>query len=403
MLVGIDDTDSTRGMCTTYLAALLCRRLDAVGLPSLVRLNPNIPYKTRGNAALAFETSAEDAKEVVLSYVKERSVFDDERTNPGVAFLEAGSPPKILGDFYRRAVSELVTVDEALEAAGAAGAECHMFKNGRGVIGALAAIGFGGDATYEAIAYRSPDNWGAPRGIDPQSVYDMDRRLFPRVFDNLSPGGRRILITPKGRDPIFCGIRGVSSEVVESAWEMVRPLEPIELVQVFRTNQATDAHLRRKKVSEIRPYDCVTLDGTVTSAPRTLRGGHVVFTVSDQTGSIDCAVYRQGGTFRKAAAALEVGDEVEASGGIGKYPGTLNLEKMVVKSAAEGLKADVPACCGKNMTSAGKGKGYKCKKCGRKLSQKEVKVIHTARGVFEGTYDAPPGSRRHISKPAFLA
>lgn len=59
MIIGIDDTDSNDGMCTTYLGALLLDELQAYGtletLPLLIRLNPTIPYKTRGNAAVALK------------------------------------------------------------------------------------------------------------------------------------------------------------------------------------------------------------------------------------------------------------------------------------------------------------------------------------------------------------
>src|SRR2546426_8046037 len=54
--IGIDDTDSLQGMCTTFLATEIVRDLtrdyDLVGFPRLVRLNPNIPWKTRGNGAV---------------------------------------------------------------------------------------------------------------------------------------------------------------------------------------------------------------------------------------------------------------------------------------------------------------------------------------------------------------
>src|SRR5207245_5921974 len=54
--LGVDDTERLRRMCTTFLAAELVRDLtrdfDLVGDPRLVRLNPNIPWKTRGNAAV---------------------------------------------------------------------------------------------------------------------------------------------------------------------------------------------------------------------------------------------------------------------------------------------------------------------------------------------------------------
>ncbi|MEM3342058.1 MAG: DUF1743 domain-containing protein, partial [Thermoplasmata archaeon] len=47
-------------MCTTFLASCILFRLASAGYtlanyPALVRLNPNIPYRTRGNAALCFE------------------------------------------------------------------------------------------------------------------------------------------------------------------------------------------------------------------------------------------------------------------------------------------------------------------------------------------------------------
>ena len=61
MFIGIDDTDSPAGMCTTYLGAVLVRRLKSAGLTiretRLVRLNPNAPFKTRGNAAICIEAS----------------------------------------------------------------------------------------------------------------------------------------------------------------------------------------------------------------------------------------------------------------------------------------------------------------------------------------------------------
>src|SRR5206468_7245663 len=54
--IGVDDTDSLRGMCTTFLATEIIRELteefDLIGFPRLVRLNPNVPWKTRGNGAI---------------------------------------------------------------------------------------------------------------------------------------------------------------------------------------------------------------------------------------------------------------------------------------------------------------------------------------------------------------
>ena len=55
--VGIDDTDSLDGGCTTWVASRVIEALlsdyDLIGAPRLVRLNPNVPWKTRGNGAVA--------------------------------------------------------------------------------------------------------------------------------------------------------------------------------------------------------------------------------------------------------------------------------------------------------------------------------------------------------------
>ena len=56
--IGIDDTDSPRKGCTTYIAALATEYLEThdcvfIDYPNLVRLNPTIPWKTRGNGAIA--------------------------------------------------------------------------------------------------------------------------------------------------------------------------------------------------------------------------------------------------------------------------------------------------------------------------------------------------------------
>src|SRR5512137_14628 len=117
MLVGIDDTDSLQGMCTTYLAALLVEKLSVKGYARLIRLNPNIPYRTRGNGAIALTTegSPEKTKKTVLEMVEKYARLEDENTNPGVVFIRGLNPErsKLLGEFYSRAASELVKIEDA--------------------------------------------------------------------------------------------------------------------------------------------------------------------------------------------------------------------------------------------------------------------------------------------------
>jgi tRNA(Ile2)-agmatinylcytidine synthase len=400
MWIGLDDTDAVNGMCTTYLASLLAEKLGVKGYVRLIRLNPNIPYKTRGNAALAFETDApaKEAKETVLRYVKEYSRFKSKKTNPGVVFIEKLplKNKKLLEDFYCRAVSELVTIEDAETAARSVGAEVHKFKNGRGIIGALAAIGAGfPDKTYELIAYRKEAK--KEKRIDPESVLRMDKETYPETFNNVDPATGRILITPHGLDPVFCGIRGNTPEIVEKAWRIIKPLDEIERTQLFVSNQGTDAHLRERRIGEIKPYDCAILDGTVTAPPRTIAGGHVLFKFSDGTGTIDCAAYKPTEDFRNDIKKLVSGDRLRAFGGISKHPKTLNLEKIEVLELQKIFLKDAPMCCGKKMSSAGKGKGLKCKKCSKKLRDIAEKEI--PRAISLGFYEVPQGSKRHLSMP----
>ncbi|MBU7030440.1 MAG: tRNA(Ile2) 2-agmatinylcytidine synthetase, partial [Theionarchaea archaeon] len=84
--LGVDSTDSlTKGMCTTYLGMILVRRLleldvHFVDYPNLIRLNPNIPYKTRGNGAVALridvlERKIEKVFTTARETVEEMAVF----------------------------------------------------------------------------------------------------------------------------------------------------------------------------------------------------------------------------------------------------------------------------------------------------------------------------------------
>ena len=58
--VGFDDTDSPKGMCTTFLAYKIVEYLqkqdsEFLDYPRLIRFNPNIPWKTRGNGAVSLK------------------------------------------------------------------------------------------------------------------------------------------------------------------------------------------------------------------------------------------------------------------------------------------------------------------------------------------------------------
>ena len=66
--VGFDDTDSPKGMCTTFLAykivSSLYRTAEFLDFPRLIRFNPNIPWKTRGNGAVSLHMRTQNPNTV---------------------------------------------------------------------------------------------------------------------------------------------------------------------------------------------------------------------------------------------------------------------------------------------------------------------------------------------------
>ncbi len=418
--IGLDDIDSPNGGCTTHLTAKLIpgleKKFNAVFLdyPNLIRLNPNIPWKTRGNGATALRLSVEEnvLDDLVEYVVSETENYTEEfkhpQSQPALAFL-VGDISSDLRWLSKKAIQDVVLPSLALKIAEKAGVRVFSFKGVRGVVGALAAIGEPldrGDYTYELLAYRSVENYGKPRLVDEASVFEMDEVMGSETFLNVDREVSKVLITPHGPDPVLLGIRGESAEAVLKAFAMVRVLEPIERWVIYRTNQATDAHIRVVRgISDIRVYQSVSLEGRVSRAPRNIVGGHVVFSLTDDLDEIDCAAYQPTGNFRDIVRQLRVGDRVRVYGGVrpasSKHGVTINLEKLEVLEVTEEIVYRNPKCpkCGATMKSAGKGKGFKCPKCGyRSLTLRKIPV-KIPRTLKPGTYTPPPRAYRHLMKP----
>jgi len=417
MHIGFDDTDSPRMGCTTYIAALLVEKLLGIGVtfldyPNLVRLNPNVPWKTRGNGALCLriecnEDLVEEIMEAVVDRVEKHADLGYDGTDPGVVFLFQDIPAEVKA-FAKKTIQGIVTIKEALTLIRTVEAEAVGFKQGRGIIGGLAAIGetLEEDHTYEIITYRRPENYGTPRKVQASSVKGMNDKTSPFTFNNIDPETGRTLITPRGPDPILYGIRGESPEAVKEAHEMILSKEPIERWVIFRTNHGTDAHLKRaSSISEIRPFNPVVVQGSVNATPRAILGGHVIFSIEDKTGQMDCAAYEPTGLLKKVANQLIPKDYVEVCGGVRpaskNHPNTINLEKIQILTLAPKTTLFNPKCpqCGKRMKSMGKRQGYRCEKCGHRSIELKKMSVRTKRGLDEGLYITSPRSQRHLTKP----
>jgi tRNA(Ile2)-agmatinylcytidine synthase len=379
--------------------------------PNLVRLNPNVPWKTRGNGALCLRIDCprdaiEAIKETVLGTVEANSDLGYGRTDPGVVFLLGDVPHKVR-EFAKEAEQRILKIDDALKLAKDVGAEAVGFKKGRGLIGGLAAIGeeLGEDHTFEIISYRMAENRGKPRQVNSRSVKAMDKKSQD-TFNNVDPETGRVLITPRGPDPILCGIRGETPEAVKQAYDLVLKEEPVERWMIFRTNQGTDAHLRRvSAVKEIQPYNPIVAEGHVSQKPRVIQGGHTIFSIKDGTGEVDCAAYAPTGNLCKIARKLVIGDLVKVFGGVrppsSELQLTINVEKLLIQKLVPRTSFVNPVCpeCGKRMKSMGKNQGFRCDKCGFRSSELKKLEVKEEREVDVGIYITSPRSQRHLTKP----
>lgn len=409
--LGIDDTDSLKKGCTTYVGAKLLEKLTPetrfLDFPNLIRLNPNVPWKSRGNAAICLRFFSPKAKDEILELaaevVDEYRDKEDEKNQPGIAVLE-GEVPQQLKEFGRRALFDVLSIDDALKMAKNFGLGFRTIRGRRGLIGAIAAIGntLEDDHTFELIVYRKRETWGMPRAVDKSSVLAMDKETFPLTFNNVDYETGRILITPHGPDPILFGIRGESPRILKQALKTIA-FSGGERWVIYRSNQGTDAHLINKtKIGTLKPYEAAVIEGVVSSFPKVIRGGHTIMAIRDNTGEIEVAGYEKSGSINRILRSLIPGDTIRAYGGVRLLDDgerlTFNLEKLEVLGLARSIKRN-PLCsvCKVRMKAKGKGKGYECEKCGSRALDPVLEEVE--RKVQEGIYLPPPRSVRHLTKP----
>ena len=118
--IGFDDTDSRKGMCTTFLAYKIVEYLKKekvkfLDYPYLIRFNPNVPWKTRGNGAVALKIKTEKpqlVKKNIVKYIKKYSAIKD-GANPGLVFYEHREIPENFSKFGQMALHRLVSRNEA--------------------------------------------------------------------------------------------------------------------------------------------------------------------------------------------------------------------------------------------------------------------------------------------------
>lgn len=424
----MDDTDAPGRGCTTWtltelLAVARGMRLDPIGLPRLVRLNPNIPWKTRGNAALsvrlghargprqlvgklggerlfASASGTEPTRTETTAFFERawatvlRSAPETPGTDPALVVSRARPPPEL----YWKAVRDLVPLPEARAALERLGALWRVRDDPRGLVGAAASLAWPARrATYELLAYREADRVGTPRAVDPESVRAA-QRADDRLFLCHDPRTRRLLVAPHTACPILFGLRATDARAPVRALRTVRS-EPIDRWVLFRTNQATGDHLLRRPAATLRPFLSAIVHGEVAAPPRAGPGGHVTFSVRDPLGDeVVCVAFEPTKTLPRVAQGLLPGDRVVVWGSAGSTS-ELRLEGLRLVRLSADRRRRPPRCprCGCRAASLGRGRGWRCPRCRLRLPPERATGAARVRTVSTGVYHPTPSARRHLA------
>ena len=328
-------------------------------------------------------------------------------TNPGI-ILFTGELPSAIRSFSKKAIWRTVPLSLAIRLVEEYRISHCSFGNNRGLVGAIASVGHGleEDHTYEYLAYRRMNETKKDRGVNKESVETMNDETFGRTFSNLDPTDGSILIQPQGPDPVLYGIRGEGPQDVIDAASCISCAQDVDRWIVMRTNQGTGEHLSHSlSIDRLRPYMSSSLSAEVAENPNVMLGGHVLFKVSDNHSTIQCAAYEPTGDFRWVVMKLIPGDRLTLHVGVrpasSSFDTTLNVEGMIVTHLAEKVEYSNPLCseCGKRMKSAGKDKGFKCVNCGNieRNKGKEKRII--PRDLNLGYYLPCSSAQRHLTRP----
>jgi tRNA(Ile2)-agmatinylcytidine synthase len=409
--IGIDDTDSPKGMCTTFLAYKIINRLkkenvDFLDFPNLIRFNPNIPWKTRGNGAVGLKiatTNPNKIKNLVKKFVIQYSDVKN-GANPGLVFCQDDNIPEEFFKLSSDAMWKLIHRNEAKKILSKHNFDYFYLGNGQGLVGATSVIGYTfEDQTFELLSYRKTSQFGKKRFLDKSKVKQMQEKTYPKTFNSFDSKKNKVLLMPHGPDPVFYGVRGEDSTTLISASKMIQPKEKLAGYLIFKSNQGTGDHLKNEiDVETFLPYTSGILHGIVNSKPIITNGGHVFFSIITKNIKIHCAVYKPT-QMTDIAKELIIGDKIKVGGGIRKatktLPRILNLEFIQILKLEKKLRLVNPFCkkCKKHMKSKGKNQGFQCVRCKSTSAHKIQKYF--PRSIKKQIYIPSVSAHRHLTKP----
>jgi tRNA(Ile2)-agmatinylcytidine synthase len=427
----VDDTDSRSGGCTTYVLTEIVRvarerGFDLIGEPRLVRLNPNIPWKTRGNGALSARFGHGRGRRRRIGEIGGQPVFVYPRSLPiapadaralfhaawGVVrelsdhTVEGTDPALVAGyrlppaAFYWRAVREVVSVAPIERWLRSSGMWSRTKGSRRGLIGATAGLAWrGGHPTWELLAYRAPERVGSRREVSVVGVRRTAQR-WPRLFLCFDGRTRRLLVAPHTACPILFGLRSTDARSPIAALGSFHS-EPINRWLLFRTNQGSGDHLVRRTVGTFAPFTAARLVGHVATIPTVRKGGHVSLSLRDATGrQIECIAFEPTKTLPRVAQSLQPGDRIGLWGSRAA-DAVCRVEGIeVLRWSPRWSSRRPPPCpaCHQSTSSIGAQRGYRCSNCGARFPPESALREHLPPPRYPiGVYHPTPSARRHLA------
>jgi tRNA(Ile2)-agmatinylcytidine synthase len=430
MLLAFDNTDGPGGGCTTHAAfhvLLALPDLALRGLPRLVRLNPNVPWKTRGNGAVVIPLGRPEGPQVRVGELRGREVLAFPEGRPaaptpevldrawaaleGLAQKEAmpglvlcaEAPPSAL---YWHAVRTFVPPTEAKAACAELALPHRAAGDGRGLVGSLAAAAWPGPpSSFEVIAYREPQRWGRARELDPAPLMGLDAAGHGTTFHTVDPVARKLACVPRTPDPVLCGLRGRDPErlVAAAIPALARAArEPVDGWLLWASNQASGDHISPvHAVAEAPAMGTVQVEAEVTAPANRRQGGHAFVPLRDAAGlAFEAVAFEPTHAFRDVLSALLPGDRVVVVGAFSD--GLVKLEKLRIVAPVSHRQKQNPACpdCGRRMRSKGPSTGFRCSGCKKRLPPSAMEWLESPRGVTTAWHEPPVMARRHLHRPA---
>ena len=404
--LGLDDTDHPEIGCTTErmneLVDKIFSSIDSELIERrLVRLWPFATRRTRGNGALGtiFSISENDIGElysICSSWFSELCAeierYPETEFAPSPCLVISES--EVTEEWYWTSVRGEVNCDKRLLDVEDSGCTVLVGESHWGVVGASAAISWLPEkySSWELIAWRKEEKIGTERQVSEAAVICMGS-LHPGAFVNRDPTKGRGLIAPSTPCPVLYGIRGSCSEDVERAHEWLQKRADIEQCSCFashRTNQLSDDHIES------------FTSGTVTTIPKTTRGGHALIGTITADGPFSLVAFSEGGPVNRVLRSLIPGDQISWTGLVSPDD-SVHLEKLRVDIAGPRISGR-PVCCSKTMRSQGKGQGMKCTSCGTMehkywLCNAPERILGDGAGEW---VEPTPSNRRHLARPVSL-